>query len=99
VVDAELREGPAVAAAQELDHVFVLAARQRQAFAVGEILRPHRQRQVHVVLQGAHQIGVAAGGEQRDVEGVVGLMDAAQVLRIGLGAIMPLQLGELLDQV
>ena len=49
--------------------------------AVGEILRPHRQGQVHVVLQRAHQIGIAAGGEQRDVKGVVGLVDAAQVLR------------------
>ena len=60
VVDAKLREGPAVAAAQQFDHEFVLAARQRQAIFVGEIFRPHRQGQAHVVLQRANQIRVAA---------------------------------------
>ena len=29
---------------------------------------------------------------------VVGLMNAAQILRVGLGAILPLQLGQLFDQ-
>jgi hypothetical protein len=37
VIDAELREGLAVAAPQELDHQLVLAARLRQPFRVGEI--------------------------------------------------------------
>ena len=61
VVDAELRQRPVVAAAQQLDHELMLAARQRQPLAVGEIFRAHRQCQVHVVLQRAHQIGIAAG--------------------------------------
>jgi len=47
-----------------------------QTFGVGEVLGAHRQGQVHVVLQRAHQIGIAAGGEQRDVKGVVGFVDA-----------------------
>ena len=32
------------------------------------------------------------------MKGVVGFMDAAQVLRVGFGAIVALQLGQLLDQ-
>ena len=98
MIDAELRQRPVVAAAQEFDHVFMLAARQRQTFLVGEIFRAHRQGQVHVVLQRAHQIGIAAGGEQRDVKGVVGFVNAAQVPGVGFGAILPLQFAQLFDQ-
>ena len=98
MIDAKLRQRPAVAAPQQLDHQFVLAARQREAFLVGQILGAHRQGQVHVVLQRAHQIRIAAGRKQRDVKGVVGLVDAAQILRVGPGAILPLQLAQLLDQ-
>src|SRR5258708_3108003 len=76
----------------------MLAARQREPLSVSEIFRAHRQRQIHVVLQRAHQIGIAGGREERDVEGIVGLVDAAQILRIGFRTVLPLQLDQLFDQ-
>jgi hypothetical protein len=77
VLDAELRQRPVIASRQQLDHDVMLAPRQRQTLLVSKVLGAHGQGQVHVVLQRTHQIGIAVGGKQGEVESIVGFMDAA----------------------
>jgi hypothetical protein len=59
-----------------------------QQRAISHRIRPYWKAELHVELDRLHQVRVAAGPEQRQVEPVVGLMHPAQVARVGVPAML-----------
>jgi hypothetical protein len=96
VLDAELRQRPVIASTQQ-SIMMSCWRRDSDRPSFGKVLGAHGQGQVHVVLQRTHQIGIAAGGKQNEVESIVASWMPRRSCA-SAGAVFALQPDEVFDQ-
>lgn len=98
VLDAELRQHPVVVPAQHLDHHAVVLPRCIEPSPVRHRIGPDQQTELHVVLDRADHVFVAAGAEEHQVEPVVRLVHLPQSAGLDMTAVVVMDRAQCIDQ-
>src|SRR5688572_16103948 len=76
----------------------MLLYRHLESLLVGEILGAHGQSQPHIILDGPHQVWIAASLKELEVESIVRLMDTPKISFGGMIAVPGLDIRKFIDE-